>query len=408
LLIELGTIVFATSVVQLANGFFTTFVSLRLQQEDFDTSLEGLILSSYFIGFTIGSAVCGRIIQRVGHIRSYAAFAGIVVGAAACMGMLLDQYLWILLRAAVGFGCVGLFVTTESWLNSKASPAARGRIFSFYMVGTFMALGLGQLLVGRIALTGGGPVHIIVVLFAIALVMVSMTRAGAPPITEEEPLPWGEFRRAAPLAILGAAVSGMVAACVYAVVPAWMLASGIPQERIGYIMLSVVLGGLACQVPVGLLSDRMDRRLLICLLALGLSVTAIVLSVLPRQLIPVMAFAALLGGLMSTIYPVCVALTLDHVDGGKVVSASSRLILISGIGSVIGPFASNWLMDGLDIDGVLYLLAVAAAILALAAGLQAALRPRKAAIPATFTVMAPQAVHPAPHDAVAEAAPTKG
>ena len=43
-------------------------------------------------------------------------------------------------------GCAGVFVTTESWLNAKAEPSARGRVFSVYMVGTFVALAIGQLL----------------------------------------------------------------------------------------------------------------------------------------------------------------------------------------------------------------------------------------------------------------------
>ena len=42
---------------------------------------------------------------------------------------------WLTLRAAVGFGCAELFVATESWLNAKAEPAQRGRVFSAYMFG---------------------------------------------------------------------------------------------------------------------------------------------------------------------------------------------------------------------------------------------------------------------------------
>ena len=52
---------------------------------------------------------------------------------------------WIALRALVGVGCAGIFVTTESWLSAKAEPADRGRVFSIYMVGTFLARAVGQL-----------------------------------------------------------------------------------------------------------------------------------------------------------------------------------------------------------------------------------------------------------------------
>src|SRR6516225_8047898 len=144
---QIGILVTATSLIQLANGFFGTFVSLRVAIESFDA--PGLVLSAYFAGFTLGAFCCGRIIERIGHIRAYAAFAGLVAAATAVMPLLIGSLAWVVLRAIVGFGCAGIFVTTESWLTAKALPPERGRVFSVYMVGTFLALALGQLLIAR-------------------------------------------------------------------------------------------------------------------------------------------------------------------------------------------------------------------------------------------------------------------
>ena len=41
-------------------------------------------------------------------------------------------------------GCAGIFISTESWLNAKAQRSERGRVFSVYMVGTFVALAVGS------------------------------------------------------------------------------------------------------------------------------------------------------------------------------------------------------------------------------------------------------------------------
>src|SRR5207248_2112617 len=142
---QIRTLIIATSGVQVANGFFGTFISLRVALESFEATMAGLVLSSYFAGFTAGAFFCGRVIERFGHIRVYAAFAGMVVAATAAMPLWVGPLPWLALRTIIGFGCAGLFVTTESWLNAKARPAERGRVFSIYMVGTFIALGLGQL-----------------------------------------------------------------------------------------------------------------------------------------------------------------------------------------------------------------------------------------------------------------------
>lgn len=81
----IGILIGATSLVQLANGFFTTFVSLRIVSEGFEPGLAGLVLGSYFAGFTVGAVRSDRIIVRIGHIRAYAAFAGLVAVATAAM-----------------------------------------------------------------------------------------------------------------------------------------------------------------------------------------------------------------------------------------------------------------------------------------------------------------------------------
>lgn len=360
---QVGALIVATSLVHLANGFFTTLVALRLGVEDFNPAVEGIVMSAYFVGFTMGSLSCNGIIQRIGHIRGYAAFGSIVIGATVGMGLVVDAVAWAVLRAAIGFGCVGLFVATESWLNAKATPALRGKIFSTYMVGTFLALALGQLLVGRLPLEGGEAFNVIVALFAVALLIVSLTRAEQPVVAKEAASPFGDLLRGSPIAVFGSAIGGMISATFYAVVPSWMLANRIPQETIGLVMLSAVLGGLAFQVPVGWLSDRMDRRMLVGALAFGIAGAAVILVLMPSRLSVALPLAALLGGFMSTLYPVCVSHAMDNMGPQRAVSISGQLILVSGLGSTVGPLTGAWIMSYLDLDGVLYFMASAAVLL---------------------------------------------
>src|SRR4051794_26812933 len=215
---QIGTLVLATSLVQLANGFFGTFISLRVALETF--AAPGLVLSAYFAGFTLGALLCSRFIERIGHIRAYAAFAGLVAAATAVMPLLIGSSAWVVLRAIVGFGCAGIFVTTESWLTAKALPSERGRVFSIYMVGTFLALALGQLLVARADIRAAAPFNAIVALFAMALVVVTAARAEPPRMSVAAALPYGVLAQAAPIAVVGCALSGLVSGAFYALVPA--------------------------------------------------------------------------------------------------------------------------------------------------------------------------------------------
>jgi MFS family permease len=394
---QITTLIIATSLVQLANGFFGTFISLRVAIEDFGSTMAGLVLSSYFAGFTLAALRCGRIIERIGHIRGYAAFAGLVAAATAAMPLMVGSLVWLILRAIVGFGCAGLFITTESWLNAKASPTERGRIFSIYMVGTFLALAVGQLLIGRAKIETTAPFSAIVALFAVALVMVSSTRAEPPRAIAAETLPYGQLARAAPVAVVGCAMSGLITGAFYALVPAWMQDAGIARATIALFMLAAVLGGLAFQVPVGWLSDRLDRRLVLAALSLGFAGVAVILVHVPRSLPLVLPAAALLGGFMSTLYPVCVSHAHDRMPADRVVAVSGRLILLSGLGSVVGPLVGTGLMAHFNIDGLFYFMAAAALCLTfLAAGRSlTTTAPHRLARP--FEILAPQAA-PLAHD----------
>jgi len=388
---QIGTLILATSCIQIGNGFFGTFISLRVVHEDFEAAAAGLVLSSYFVGFTIGALRCGRIIARIGHIRAYAAFAGLAVTATAAMPLLTGPLSWLILRGVIGFGCAGLFVTAESWLNAKVEPSERGRVFSIYMVGTFMALALGQLLIGRVEVATTAPFSLIAVLFAVALVMVSTTRAEAPRTGAAPFLPYAQLLRAAPVAVAGCALSGVITGAFYALVPAWMQGEDIAQSTIGFFMLVAVLGGLAFQVPVGRLSDRFDRLAVLAALGLGVAGTAVALTHLPHDPAVELPVAALLGGFMSSLYPVCVANAHDRMPADRVLAVSGQLILTNGVGSALGPVVGMSLMRRFDIDGVFYLMAAAAGLLALlAVGRTLTSRPPPH-LERSFDILTPQA-----------------
>lgn len=386
---QIGTLVVATSIVQLANGFFGTLVSLRVAIEDLDA--PGIVLSAYFAGFTLGALRGGRMIERIGHIRAYAAFAGLVAAATAVMPLLTGSLPWAVLRAVTGFGCAGIFVTTESWLVAKTLPAERGHVFSIYMVGTFLALALGQLLIAKTDAKATAPFNWIVALFAVALVLVTAARAEPPRQHATGALAYGVLPRAAPIAVVGACLSGAISGAFYALVPAWMQDQGTGRTTIALFMLMAVLGGFAFQLPVGRLSDRVDRRLVLALLGAGFVGTALVMVLLPRDLPEMLPAAVLLGGFMSTLYPICVAHAHDRMPADRVVAVSGQLILVSGLGSVLGPLIGTSLMTHLEIDGVFYFMAASALLVALTAGLGIMTTQASSPLRLPFAMLTPQA-----------------
>ena len=293
-------------------------------------------------------------------------------------------------------------MTTESWLNAKAAPSERGFVFSIYMLGTFTAIALGQLLISRVDIATASPFNVIATLFALALVLMSITRAEQPQATATDHLPFTLLVHNAPVAVAGAALSGLISSSFYALVPVWMQDEGIERASIGMFMLVAVMGGLAFQVPVGRLSDRFDRLIVLGVLSVGLGGAAIALPRLPHSPTFVLPVAVVFGGLMFTLYPVCVANAHDRMPADRVEAVSSWLILASGCGSVMGPLIGMSLLRHFEIDGVFYLIAAAAWLLSFVAFARNLTSAAPLHLTRTFELLPPQPT-PIPHDPIGTA-----
>ena len=145
-----------------------------------------------------------------------------------------------------------------------------------------------------------------------------------------------------------------------------------------------------------------DRRILLILLGIGLGGAAVALIRLPHAPMVILPIAVLFGGLMSTLYPVCVANAHDRLPADRVVAVSGRLLLASGAGSVLGPLVGMSLLRRFDIDGVFYMIAAAALLLAVLAAGSSLISASPPHLARTFNILPPQPT-PLAHDPVGAA-----
>jgi MFS family permease len=109
-------------------------------------------------------------------------------------------------------------------------------------------------------------------------------------------------------------------------------------------MSAVVLGGALAQWPLGMLSDRMDRRIVMVVAAIIAMLAALVLMAIPAadKMGMVVAGAAFGAGAFP-LYAIAVAHANDYADAKESVEVSSGLLLTYGIGAALGPLlASLW------------------------------------------------------------------
>ena len=347
-------------------GLLGTFLSLRTVIAGFATQTTGLIMASYFLGMSLGHFIGPRLVERVGHIRAYAALGAVVTAAVLGHGLVVNPYTWAVLRFLSGVAMFGLYMVIESWLNECTQPEFRGRVFAVYMVLTYFGMACGQLMLNTGDVHGSQLFLVAGILFVMSLIPVTTTRSVYPQMPAISKLNLIGVIRKAPIGMAGCFTAGMVNSAFYAMGPVFCSRMGMTVPQTSWFMVTTILGGLVLQWPMGTVSDRFDRPFVLSVQSAAMALIALLIQATgarsPALLLP---FMAIFGGLSFAVYPISVARAHDLFDPGEIVSVSSALIFCYGIGASIGPVATGGAMAAFDRPHNLFLfISVVAALFA--------------------------------------------
>ena len=352
-LLSVAALLSGVGILLMGNGLLSTLLSLRTAIEGYSPELTGLVMSAYFAGLVAGSLYCSKVVHRIGHIRAFAAFASILSVTALIHGFVVTAPVWALLRALSGFCVAGVFMVSESWLNTRATNQNRGQVLSFYMITAYLSIGLGQFLLNlsepeRIELFA-----VVSILFSLALVPGARPHAPAARIERPSGLGLRRLYALTPLGVVGCLASGMLTGALYGMGPIFASGIGLSVSGVSAFMGLVVLGGLFLSWPVGWLSDRFDRRTVMAAASLATVLIALAIPAAagrPEALLLVLA--GLYGGLSFPLYSLSVAHANDYVEPQDLVQASSGLLVAYGVGASLGPIAAAAVMGALGPHGL--------------------------------------------------------
>jgi len=359
IIFSISALLAGSAILNLGSGLLGTVIALRMAVAGFPALVVGGVTSAYFLGYVLGVFFAHRPIERVGHIRAYAAFASVLSASALMHPFLVEPAFWAVLRFGQGFCLAGLAVCTESWLNERASNDNRGRILSVYMTAIYVALVAGQLLLNVPDPSGFGLFVIPAALMSLALVPVAATRIVAPTPGPTSRFGFRELWSISPLGVTGAVASGVILSAFYGLTPYFAQLTGLGTEGTSRLMAAAIAGGLVCQWPIGRLSDRMDRRrvlLGVAVATFGVGAVAVTGLLMPASAahasVLLLVLAPILGGAIFTIYPLSVAHTNDFIDPVHLVPASAGMILAYGLGAIAGPPVAAAMMSAVGPIGL--------------------------------------------------------
>jgi MFS family permease len=341
---SVAPLLFGVAILLTGQGLQGTLLPLRANLEGFSTLSIGLMGGAYFFGFTLGCLRGSSLLRRVGHIRVFAAMTAAASAVPLLHALWVETWLWWVLRFLTGYCFAVLYVVIESWLNEQATNENRGAVFSAYTLITLTVLAVGQQM---LLLYDPQQMQ----LFAIASAIVSL--AAIPVVLSAAPTPRhaeGKVRldlrrlfRTSPAGTLGCLAAGLANGPFWALAPVFVAGYSSNVSLAAWFMTSAVLGGALGQWPLGLWSDRVDRRWVIGFAALTALLVGAAIWLVFEVMSPLllMLLGAGWGAVAFPLYAVSVAHTNDHAKAGEYVMVSSGLLLMYGIGAIVGPFLAS-------------------------------------------------------------------
>ncbi|UWQ22122.1 MFS transporter [Jannaschia sp. W003] len=327
------------------NGLQGTLVALRAGEEGFSTLAVGLIGAAYFAGFLGACFAVPPLIRAVGHVRVFAALASVAGVGTLLLVLAVDPWVWAAVRAVMGFCFSGLFVVVESWLNGAAGRGERGRVLSIYRIVDLSAVTGGQFLLPVFGVAGFEIFAVTAILFALSLLPVALTNASRPVPPErfrfEPMLLW----RLSPVAALGALSIGLTTSAFRLIGPLYGVELGFDTAQVALFMNAGIVGGAVLQLPLGTLSDRVDRRWALLIATSGAVLAGLWLNAAHAPA-AVYGGAFAFGAFALPLYSLAAAQANDRAGAdADFVGISTGLIFVYSVGAIFGPLGAAALVE---------------------------------------------------------------
>lgn len=364
----------AISVVGTALGLGMPLLSILLEERGYSSVVIGLNTAVAGLAAVAGSPFVPSLARRIGPSRL------LLISVLAAMALFPLFYVfsslavWFVLRFLFTISINFVFVLSEFWINALAPQGRRGLVMGLYATVLSVGFAVGPTILSLVGSRGVLPFAVGTALMAVAIVPI-VFGLGFDPVTEERGgRPVSHFLKAVPLSTLAALVMGAVESSVMSFAPVYGLRLGYSTEVAALLAMSVAVGSIVAQLPLGLISDHMDRRLLLTLIGLVSGVVSIGVAVASGSAVPLMVMLGLWGGIYTGLYVVGLTHLGARVTGHDLASANAAFVLMYSIGMLVGPGLTGLGMDAIGPQG----LPLVNGSLLIAFGLFAALRYRLA------------------------------
>lgn len=344
----------AILLMAIGNSLQGSLVGVQAALANFSTTTTGFIASGFSLGLFLSALITPNAVRAVGHIRVFAGYASVLSTAVLLIPLFVNPVWWFLMRLLIGMCAAGLAIVIETWLNEGSSNKDRGKVLSLYMLLFYSGAGIGSLALMIDDPTGFTRFIVVSAVMSLSLVPIVLTKVAAPVQGTPRFISISEIYAASPLAVVAAVANGLGQSAFFNLGAVFGVMNGMSLSYVSLMMAVAPFAVILSQLPVGWLSDRYDRRVMIAALSLlSASVAGAVMLVPVSQVFVLIGLVALFGGISMPLYSLAIAHANDQLNKDQMLAAGSKLILLYGIGAIAGPTIAGGFMQQFGAIGLM-------------------------------------------------------
>lgn len=333
------TIVAAIACITLVGiglSLTTPLIALLMAAKGYSATLIGLNTAVASVATLFLAPAIPRLAAMMGV--GVVLLVALVVGATSLIGFALTDSLiaWFVLRFTFGAAIGTLFVLSEFWINAAAPPTRRGMIMGLY--GTALSLGFaaGPTI---LAIAGGASVNLFFVgaaFFAVAATPILLAGTGAPALAGESSRGAIAFIFMAPVATVAGFAFGSIEQGAFAFLAIYGETTGLSVADAALLLTWFALGNVLFQAPIGALSDKMNRGLVLLVSALVSLAGLLAMPIVAGDVFLMSVAVFVTGGVVGALYTVGLAHLGARFTGAELANANAAFVMLYSLGMLTG------------------------------------------------------------------------
>ena len=341
-------------IIGIKLGTLIPLLSLILESQGYSNTEIGLNIVAQPLAVILFVRITPIIIHKIGLARSIVIAQIFTILLYFTFPIFESLTAWFIIRFLIGFAGALAWNAFDTWMLSMADDSNRGKIVTIYNTVFVIGFAIGPMVISLTGIEGWLPFVVIAALSFLAIIPLITIKIDDPKLPEKKSLPVFAAIIAAPTIFGAAILCGLDDVMFVSFFPIFMIKSNFSQDlALQYVTITLV-GGVICQPIVGVLLDKVNKRLLMNIAVLVTFICPIIFALFINNFYIMAVSCFMWGGAASGIFAISLTMLGERYSASQVAGATAILVMVFEVGSLTGPLIGGRVMDIVGPMGFIY------------------------------------------------------